>query len=245
MTVATRGNVRVEQGAKRVRAFVGEVAVFDTIRPILVWEGPRYPAYYIPAEDVRMDLLVASDHAEPSPSRGDARFWSVRVGERLLENAARQYSDSPIEALRDLIRFDWGAVDRWFEEDEEVFTHPRDPHHRIDILRSSRHIEVVVNGMTVADSKRPVLLFETGLPVRYYLPMTDLRTEYLRPSSASTSCPYKGTASYWSLEVNGEILEDGVWTYTSPFPESAGIAGLACFYNERVDIRVDGVLQER
>ena len=245
MTTETRGRIRTEPGAKRVRAFLGGAPVFDTSRPVLVWEGPHLPVYYVPAADVDASLLVPSDQIERSPSRGEARFWSVRVGDRLAENAARQYPHSPIRDLRDLIRFDWSAMDAWFEEDEEVFTHARDPHHRVDILRSSRHVEVIVNGVTVADSHRPTLLFETGLPTRYYLPLRDVRTELLRPSSSSTGCPYKGTASYWSLEVQGERFEDVVWTYPSPLPESARIAGLACFYNERVDILVDGELQER
>ncbi len=245
MTTETRGSVRIEPVAKRVRAFLGGVAVFDTSRPVLAWEGPHFPAYYVPATDVATDVLVASDHEERSPSRGEARFWSVRVGDRLAENAARQYPDSPFEALRTLVQFEWSAMDAWFEEDEEVFTQPRDPHHRLDILRSSRHVEVSLNGVTVADSHRPTLLFETGLPTRYYLPLTDVRTEYLRPSASATSCPYKGSAAYWSLEVQGERFEDVVWTYPAPLPESTRIAGLACFYNERMDIRVDGVLQDR
>ena len=245
MTTETRGRVHVEPATKRVRAFFGGMPVFDTSRPVMVWEGPHFPVYYVPADDVDADLLVPSDHAERSPSRGEARFWSVRVGDRLADNVARQYPDSPIEELHDLIRFEWSAMDAWFEEDEEVFTHPRDPHHRVDILRSSRHVEVIVNGVTVADSHRPTLLFETGLPTRYYVPLTDVRTELLRPSSSATGCPYKGTASYWSLEVQGVRYKDVVWTYPSPLPESARIGGLACFYNEQVDIRVDGVLQER
>jgi uncharacterized protein (DUF427 family) len=245
MTTETRGRVRTEPGAKRVRAFLGGVAVFDSSRPVLVWEGPHLPVYYIPAADVDANTLVPSDHTERSPSREEARLWSVRVRDRLAEDAARQYPDSPIEELRDLIRFEWSAMDAWFEEDEEVFTHPRDPHHRIDILRSSRHVEVTVNGVAVANSHHPTLLFETGLPTRYYLPLTDVQTDLLRPSAAATSCPYKGSASYWSLEVDGERFEDLVWTYPSPLPESVRIAGLACFYNERVDILVDGELQVR
>lgn len=243
MSTDTRGRVRIEPGAKRVRAFLGGAPVFDTSRPTLVWEGPHLPVYYVPAADVDRDALVPSDRAERSPSRGEARFWSVRVGDRVAEDAARQYPESPIEEIRDLIRFEWGAMDAWFEEDEEVFTHARDPHHRVDILRSSRHVEVIVNGVKVADSHRPVLLFETGLPTRYYLPLTDVATELLRPSSTSSGCPYKGTASYWSLEVGGERFEDYVWTYSAPLPEGARIAGLASFYNERVDILVDGELQ--
>jgi len=245
MTTDPRGRVHTEPTAKRVRAFLGGEAVFDTIRSVLVWEGPHLPVYYVPLADVHPGALVPSDRVEASPSRGRARFWSVRTADRLAPDAARQYPDSPIEAIRDLVRFDWDAMDAWFEEDEEVFTHARDPHHRIDILHSSRHVEVVVNGVTVADSRRPTLLFETGMPTRYYLPLTDIRTELLRPSSRSTGCPYKGTASYWSLEVADERLEDVLWTYASPLPESARIAGLASFYNERVDILVDGVLQAR
>ena len=241
----TRGRVRIEPAAKRVRAFLGGAAVFDTSRPILVWEGPHFPVYYVPAADVSAGVLIPSDHAERSPSRGTARFWSVQVGEHRADDAARQYPDSPFEELRDLVRFEWGAMDAWFEEDEQVYTHARDPHHRIDILRSSRHVEVIVNGEVVADSGRPTLLFETGLPTRYYLPLTDVRTDLLRPSTTSTGCPYKGTAAYWSLEVHGERFDDTVWTYPAPLPESAAIAGLASFYNERVDIRVDGVLQPR
>ncbi|HVA85363.1 MAG TPA: DUF427 domain-containing protein [Candidatus Saccharimonadales bacterium] len=245
MILEARGRVRVEPAGKRVRAFLGGAPVFDTTRPVLVWEGPHFPVYYVPVADVDADLLVDTALTQRSPSRGEARFWSVRVGDRLAENAARQYPDSPIEAIRGLIRFEWSAMDSWFEEDEEVFTHARDPHHRVDILRSSRHVEVIVNGVTVADSHQPTLLFETGLPTRYYLPLTDVRIELLRPSSTATGCPYKGAASYWSLEVEGEPFEDVVWTYPSPLPESMRIAGLACFYNEQVDIRVDGVLQER
>ncbi|MEX1173671.1 MAG: DUF427 domain-containing protein, partial [Chloroflexota bacterium] len=245
MTTETRGSVRIEPVAKRIRAVLDGVTVFDTDEAALVWEGPHFPVYYIPVEDVDSDLLVPSDHTERSPSRGDARFWSVRVGDRVAHDAARRYPDSPLEPLRDLIRFEWDAMDAWFEEDEEVHTHARDPHHRVDILPSSRHVEVIVNGVAVADSHRPTVLFETGLPTRYYLPMTDVRTEFLRPSASATGCPYKGTASYWSIEVDGERLDDAVWTYPSPLPESARIAGLACFYNERVDIRVDGILQER
>jgi len=245
MSSQTRGTVRAEPSAKRVRAFINGAAVFDTIRPWLVWEGPRTPVYYVPTGDVRQELLVPSARVERSPTRGTARFWHLRVGERLEEDAVREYQDSPLEEIRDLLRFEWAAMDAWFEEDEEIFTHPRDPYHRIDILRSSRHVEVQVNGVTVADSHRPTLLFETGLPTRYYLPPEDVRSELLRPSEKSTGCPYKGTASYWSLEAGGQRMDDVIWSYQTPLRESAPIAGLLAFYNEAVDIRVDGVLQER
>lgn len=243
MAEATRGRVRVEPGLKRVRTFLGGELVADTIRPMLVWEVPYYPAYYIPAGDVRMQLLTPSGRTGRSPSRGEARYFTVKAGGRVAGDAAWCYPDSPIEALRDLIRFDWEAMDAWFEEDEEVSVHPRDPYTRVDVLASSRHVEVVVEGVKVAESRQPRLLFETGHPIRYYLPLTDVRMDLLRPSVKVTHCPYKGTATYWSVEVDGQVVNDLVWTYKAPLLESIKITGLACFFNERVDLYVDGVLQ--
>jgi uncharacterized protein (DUF427 family) len=137
-------------------------------------------------------------------------------------------------------RIAWDGVDSWFEEDEEVFRHPRDPYHRVDALHSTRHVRVSVNGVVVADSKQPRLLFETSLPTRYYLPKLDVRMDLLSPTDTSSVCPYKGTARYWSVNVDGTTHRDLVWGYRDPIPEAAKIAGLVCFYNERVDLEVDG-----
>jgi len=207
---------RIEPVAKRVRAYLGGVPVADTTRPVLVWEKPYYPTYYLPARDVRVELVPA--HA---------------------------LHRSPLEPLRELVRLDWEAMDQWFEEDEPVYVHPKDPYSRVDVLASSRHVVVVVDGVTVADSRQPRILFETGLPPRYYLPLPDVRMDLLRPSATQTQCPYKGTASYWSLAVGSTLHQDVVWTYRTPLPECQKIMGLACFYNERVDLSVDGVRQER
>jgi uncharacterized protein (DUF427 family) len=239
-----KGLVRIERGQKRIRAYFGRELVLDTSRPLLVWEVPYYPAYYIPLEDVGAEL-VRTSRVERSPSRGSATYFDVKTTGGVAENAAWQYPDSPIEELRGVVRFDWNAMDEWFEEDEPVYVHPRDPYTRVDILASSRHVEIIVNGVKVADSHQPRILFETGLPPRYYLPATDVRMDLLRPSTTETHCPYKGAASYWSLELNGDRYEDFVWTYRAPIAESQKIAGLLAFYNERVDIYVDGVLQER
>jgi uncharacterized protein (DUF427 family) len=143
------------------------------------------------------------------------------------------------------VRFDWGAMSEWLEEDEPVYTHPRSPYTRIDILASSRHVRVELDGVTVADSRSPRILFETGLPARYYLPLTDVRTDLLTPSDTHTSCPYKGTAAYWSVDTGTRVHKDVVWIYRTPLPESQKIAGLACFYNERVEVFVDGEKQSR
>jgi uncharacterized protein (DUF427 family) len=239
-----RGRVRVEQSHKRVRAYLAGELVSDTIRPLLVWEVPYYPAYYIPTEDIRAEL-VPSGAVDHSPSRGDGDIYDVKVARATAPAAARRYATSPLEELRDAVKIDWNAMDEWLEEDEPVYTHPRDPYTRVDILASSRHVQVAVDGVTVADSHHPSILFETGLPPRYYLPLSDLRLDLLIPSSSQTHCPYKGMATYWSLQLEGRRIDDLVWIYRSPLAESQKIAGLACFYNEKVDLIVDGVEQPR
>jgi len=165
-TLGRAGRVRVEQGAKRVRAYLGGELVADTVRPRLVWEVPAYPAYYFPVADVRPELLVPSATVSHSPSRGDAQHYTIKAGGKEAEDAARRYADSPIPELRDLIRLDWEAMDGWFEEDEEVYTHPRDPYTRVDILATSRQVRVELEGVVLADSTNARVLFETGLPPR-------------------------------------------------------------------------------
>jgi uncharacterized protein (DUF427 family) len=236
--------VKVEQSHKRIRAYLGGELVADTVRPLLVWEAPRHPTYYFPAGDVRAKL-VATGATEHSPSRGDAEVLDVVTGGGTAAGAAKRYPDSPIPELRDAVRLDWGSMDEWLEEDEPVYTSPRDPYTRVDILSSSRHVRVELDGVVLAESRQPTILFETGSPPRYYLPLSDVRRELLRPSESRTHCPYKGTAGYWSVLVNGNLYEDLVWIYRTPLPESQKITGLACFYNERVDLDVDGVRQER
>lgn len=239
-----RTRVRIEQGGKRIRAYLGGNLVADTIAPVLVWEIPYYPTYYIPAADVRAEL-VEDGPGDRSPSRGDATAYTVKVDGAEAPGAAVRYLESPVEELRGLVRLDWGAMDAWFEEDEEVFVHPRNPYTRVDVLASSRRVRVEVDGVTVAESSSPRLLFETGLPVRYYLPKTHVRMDLLEHTDTATHCPYKGTAEYWSVRANGKVHEDLAWSYPTPLEESRKVAGLVCFYSEKVDIYVDGVLQER
>jgi uncharacterized protein (DUF427 family) len=190
-------------------------------------------------------LLVAEDETHHSPSRGDGRLYTVKAGDKTSSGAALRYEDSPIEELRDLVRFEWDAMDAWFEEDEEVFTHARSPHTRVDILPSSRRVRVEVDGVTVADSTSPKLLFETGLPVRYYLPKPHVHIDLLEPTDTVSHCPYKGQARYWSVRAGDTVHADLAWSYPTPLPESERVAGLVCFYNEKVDIYVDEVLQPR
>ena len=242
----TRGRIRIEPGAKRLRTYLGGELVADTIRPVLVWEAPYYPTYYFPAADVRTELLEAEGGVVVhSPSRGDGKTFTVIAGGKRAPGAALRYEDSPIEELRDAIRLEWGAMDAWFEEDEEVFTHARDPYTRVDILASSRDVRVEVDGVTIARSPSPRLLFETGLPVRYYLPKTHVRMDLLELTDTVTNCPYKGQAQAWSVRLGDGLRENLAWSYPTPLPESQKIAGLMAFYNEKVDLDLDGVRQQR
>jgi uncharacterized protein (DUF427 family) len=246
MTTPTRarGRVRVEQGGKRIRAYLGGELVADTERPLLVWEKPYYPTYYFPLADVRADLMSEDGQVAHSPSRGDAKVFTVRAGGHERAGAALYYEQSPFDELHETIRLDWGAMDAWFEEDEEVFTHPRDPYTRVDILSSSRHVRVQLDGVTIADSTKPTLLFESRLPTRYYLPKTHVRMDLLVPTPTVSHCPYKGQAEYWSVALGETIVQDAAWSYRTPLPESQRIAGLVCFYPDKVDLYVDGRLQQ-
>ena len=242
MATEQRGRVKTEPSAKRLRAFVGGEVVLDTTHPLLVWEIPYYPAYYVPAADLVAEV-EPTGKTEHSPSRGDGEVLTLRIGDRELIGAATRFPDSPIDALRDHVRVDWDAVDAWFEEDEEVFTHPRSPYSRIDILPTSREVVVRHGDVEIARTTRAHALFETGLPTRWYVPRVDVRMDLLRPSDTVTHCPYKGTTVHFHAEVDGERIDDVAWSYPTPLPESERIAGLVSFYDDRVTVEVDGEAQ--
>jgi uncharacterized protein (DUF427 family) len=232
----------VERTQRRIRVYVSNTVIADSEKALVVFEGGPLATYWLPLADVVHDHVIKADE-----SKSGSTFWEVRVGDRVIEKAAHSLTDPQAEraVLRDHLAFYWNKVDAWFEEDDEVFVEPRNPYHRVDVLHSSRHVRVEINGETVAETTRPSLLFETTLPTRYYIPVQDVRMDRLVPTETTTRCPYKGSASYWSY-VNGDVTEkDVVWGYPSPIPECSKIEGLLCFYNERVDIWVDGVLQER
>ncbi len=230
----------VEPAPRRVRAFLGGRTVLDTERARYVWEWPHYPQYYVPRDDVDASLLVDERAAEES-SRGTARRHGLQVGEVSRPGAALVYGADAPEALRDTVRFDWSALDAWFEEDEEVFVHPRNPYARADALRSTRSVRVELDGVVLAESSSPVLVFETGLPPRSYLPRTAVDFTHLAPSPTRTECPYKGrTSAYWSAETGRAVHPDIAWSYDFPTRELSPIAGLLAFYDEKVDVVVDG-----
>ena len=239
--------VWAEPTARRVRVFVGGAVIADSNEVLVLYNGPRVPAYYFPRQDVRVDLLEVSEHCDADPRLGERSYATVVVGEHRAENALFAYRE-PIADGPDLSRhvsFVWDAVDAWFEEDEQIFRHPRDPYKRVDVVHSSRHVRILVDGQVVANSHRPMLLFETALPTRYYLPKLDVRMELLTPTDTRSRCPYKGEAVYWNLDVGGHHLDDVVWSYPAPLPEIPKIENLLAFYNEKVDIEVDGVVQQR
>ena len=239
-----RPRVRIEPNPKWIRGVVDGVTVIDSRNVRFVWEIPYYPAWYIPLADVAGELVVNGGMVR-SPSRGEGTRYDLVVGDRTISDAAWRHLDSPMEELRDLVRLEWDAMDAWFEEETEVFVHPRSPEVRVDALPSSRHVRVLIDGEVVADSHRPTILFETGLPTRYYLPKSDVRMDVLTPTDSSSACPYKGWANYWSVRVGDAAHDDIAWGYRTPLPESEAIAGLVCFYNERVDLEIDGVALER
>jgi uncharacterized protein (DUF427 family) len=218
--------VDTEPSPRHVRAVVGGVVVADSKRVLLLRERGHTGVYYFPMDDVRTDLLERSERSSHCPYKGDASYWSLSVDGRRVEDAVWAYED-PLPERTDIkgyVAFYWDKLDHWFEEDEEVFVHPRDPHHR------------------VAESTKPVLVFETGLPVRYYLPKLDVRLDLLTPTETVTRCPYKGQARYWSISN----VEDAAWSYTYPLPAMGSLGAHIAFFQERVDeLWVDGEQVER
>jgi uncharacterized protein (DUF427 family) len=207
----------VEPAPRRVRGFKDGRCVFDTVRALYVWEWPKYPQYYIPLDDVDATRLEGLRH--------------------------RVHHDG---ALAGTVRFSWDALDAWFEEDEEVFVHPRSPYARVDAARSTRTVRVELGGVLLAESAAPVMVFETGLPTRYYLDRTAVDFTHLIHTDTETACPYKGrTSDYWSVQTGGEVHADLAWSYNFPTRALTPIAGLVAFYNEKVDITLDGTLLER
>ncbi len=233
----------VEPSPRWVRVkFNGEI-IADSKHVLLLrqYGRGRLPTYYFPREAVCMDILKAVENDDPS-----IRSWNVEVNGQIAGKAAWSYVKPPPEQndLKDYISFEWGVMDAWLEEEEEVFVHARDPYKRVDVLKSSRHVRVVVNGQQLADTRQPYLLFETGLPVRYYIPPQDVSLDLLVPTDHTTRCPYKGIASYWSVKTGERTLENIVWSYNDPIAENPRIKGLMCFFNEKTDIYVDGDLQQ-
>ena len=239
----TKGLIYFEDYPRRMRGVFGGETVVDSRHAKLLHEHGKLPVLYFPEDEVSTDLLAPTEHRTHCPWKGDASHWSVVVDGRVAENAAWSYPTPLPDAppLAGYVALYWDRLDEWLEEDEPAIGHVRDPYHRVDVLDSSRPVRVEIDGAVVAETTRPRALFETGLPTRWYVPPEDVRDELLRPSEKHTVCAYKGIASYRS--VGGE--EDVAWFYPDPRPDGARVRDYVCFFNERVDLYVDGELQER
>jgi uncharacterized protein (DUF427 family) len=240
--------IYLEPTPRRIRVIVGGETVADSRRAHLLHESGLQPMYYFPPQDVRLDLLQGTDHHTHGPKKGDASYYTIQVGDRVVENGAWYYPavlPAAPTALRGLIAFYFNRMDRWLEEAEEIGVHPRDPYHRVDVIRSDRHVRVLLDGQVLADTRQALALFETGLPPRWYILPEDVTAE-LQASGTLTHCPYKGQASYHSVRLpDGRLEEDLVWCYERPIPEVGRIAGRLCFFNEKVDLELDSEVQER
>jgi uncharacterized protein (DUF427 family) len=244
-----RDELRYEPVEKRVRATLGDETALDSTRAILAWEPRRVvPSYAVPVEDIRAvlsDAPATDEHVDGVLHPGipfgvhTAAGAPVSIADRV--GAGFRLAD---EQLAGYVVLDARAFDAWYEEDERILGHPRDPYHRVDVRQSARTVRIELDGELVAETTRARLLFETHLPLRFYLPRTDVRVA-LRPSSRSTHCPYKGHASYWSAEVGGRLREDLAWSYLQPLPEVAEIAGMVAFWDEQVDVFLDGAQRAR
>lgn len=240
--------ISFERSPRRVRVSFNGETVADSTAAHLLFETRHLPVYYFPRADVRMDLLRATEHHTYCPYKGSASYWSIAVGDRVSENAVWGYPEpfAEVAAIGDYVAFYWKLVDHWYEEDDEVFVHARDPYKRVDVVNSSRRVQVILGGVTVADTRSARFLFETRLPTRYYVPPEDVRMDFLVQSDTVTACPYKGTARYYSARIADRLFPDIAWSYPDPIAECPKIRGYLCFFNEHVDeIRLDGAAVPR
>lgn len=230
---------QVEPVPRRVRAIAGDRTVVDTTDARYVWEHPWYPQFYLPPTSVPADVVETEDATDETP-QGTVDLHTLVLGERRTAGGARRLTDdTPLDGLAGWWRLDWDAFDAWFEEDEALLSHPRSPYVRVDALPSSRHVRIEVDGVVLAESDRPTLLFETGLPTRHYLPSEDVRLDLLTPIDLRTSCPYKGTVSdYWDVTVGDRTVEQVAWRYADPLREAAPVAGMVAFLDEKVEVVV-------
>jgi len=227
----------IEDAQRRVRVLFNGQYIVDTQKAKLGWETPYYPSYYFDSTDLPERFLR-------DPKQGDASTtYDIVVGERVAEAAVTVHNDGN---FRDLVKITFNKVDAWLEEDEEIYFHPRDPYKRIDVRQSSRHVRIEVDGLELANTTKPRLLFETGLPTRTYIPKGDVRFEHLSRSPKTTGCPYKGEANYYDvIESPTKKQEALAWEYRVAFPEASDIKGFIAFWDEKVDVFVDGKLMDR
>jgi uncharacterized protein (DUF427 family) len=240
LDAAPKHRIFFEAYPRRLRAVIGDRVVLDTTRGHLLHETAIPPVPYAPLEDFDASVLERRATSTHCPFKGDASYWSIRVGDRVVADAVWTY-EQPLEAaawLEGHAALYWDKADAWFVEEERVYGRLRDPYHRVDVFESSRPVTVRVGGQVVAHSERPKLLFETGLPARVYVPPADIVGDALAPSETRTVCPYKGEASYWTVRGNGTTVADGGWSYEAPLPEALKVQGRVAFMGDGVEVEI-------
>ncbi len=237
-TVSPDHSSEFEPSPRWIRVYFNNKIIADSKKAMLLRETNTLPRYYFPKKDVRMECLQLSKQANQSDPKREITYWDVKIDNRISKNAA-------FTKIEDYITFEWKQMDSWFEEDEEVFVYARDPHKRVDVLHSSRHIKVVLDDTVIAETNRPWLLFETGLPTRYYFSQLDVHMNLLEHSETVTRCPYKGEAHYSSIKIGDKHHKDLAWSYPFPTLECTKVQALLSFLNEKLDIYEDGKLLAR
>jgi uncharacterized protein (DUF427 family) len=236
--IPREGVLYVEELPRWVRARFAGQTVVDSKRPRLVHEHASLPVFHFAEKDVRMDLLRPSGRMETDEVKGERELLSLEVDGTVAEEAGWRYGEGPLAGL---LAFRWDAMDEWLEEDETLHGHARDPYSRIDVRDTSRQVRVSLDGEVLAETSRGKVLYEAGLPPRWYFPEEDVRMELLEPSDKQTTCAYKGHASYWSVGDEDDL----VWTYRDPLHDALPVKDMLAFFNERVDLEIDGEKQER
>jgi uncharacterized protein (DUF427 family) len=241
------GLLYLEPSPRRIRGLLGGEVVVDSTRVSLLLEHGRLPRYYFPEADVRPGLLVANGRTSRSELKGETHHFDLRLGDRVVPDGAFTHPAPPPEAppaLAGLVAFYWKALDGWLEEDEPALGHARDPYHRVDAVPSSRHVRATLDGVALADSRRTTAIFETAMGPRWYFPRDDVRVELL-DGDAHTVCAYKGHAIYWSVRLPSGLHENIAWTYLEPRHDALAVGGRVAFFDEQVNLEVDGQPQPR
>lgn len=221
---------------RRIRATFGGATIVDSEHAMLLHESNIFPVVYVPVADVASDLLTKTELSTTCPFKGDASYWSISAGDQVAENAVWGY-ESPIESaswLEGYVSVEWAAMDHWFDEDDEIFGHIRDPYHRVDARPTSRRYRVRIGDTVVADTTAAFVVSETGGDNRVYIPAIDVTVMAFERSATTTHCPHKGDTTYWHHSPTSS--SDVAWSYPAPLEEATRIAGYWCFDGPNVEL---------
>jgi uncharacterized protein (DUF427 family) len=223
---------------RRMRVRFGGAWVADSEDIVVLHEPGRYPVAYFPLADVSPDVLEASDHTTQHRDLGTTTWYTVRAGSESKPRAAWQHTELPDHAgmLKGRIAFAWRAMDAFYEEDQRIVGHAADAYHRIDIRQTSRHLVVRHGGQVIADTSRPLALYESGFAPRWYVPREDVNETALTAVEGQTFCPYKGVCSYYDV---GDAHR-AAWSYLDAWPEVGRVAGFVSFEPDRIEVSLDG-----